>query len=80
MSAFGGALNLLIYIIIIVIVIAVLLYVLRFFLGVLFIAPTVSATFTPYTESVSGSFSFLSEEGFQTVIDAGTYLLLPSYF
>jgi hypothetical protein len=52
MSA-SGALNLLIYVIIIIIIIVVLLVVLKFFLGMLFIAPTVSATFIPYTESVS---------------------------
>jgi hypothetical protein len=50
MSA-SGALNLLIYVIIIVIVIVVLLVVLKFFLGMLFLAPTVSATPLPYTES-----------------------------
>jgi hypothetical protein len=48
----SGALNLLIYVIIIVIVIVVLLVVLKFFLGMLFIAPTVSATPAAYTETV----------------------------
>jgi hypothetical protein len=52
MSA-SGALNLLIYVVIIVIIIVVLLYVLKAVLGVLFLAPTVSATFMPYTESMS---------------------------
>jgi hypothetical protein len=53
MSA-SGALNLLIYVIIFVIIVVVLLVVLKFFLGLLFIAPQVSATFMPYTESMSG--------------------------
>jgi len=53
MSA-SGALNLLIYVVIFVIIIVVLLYVLKVVLGLFFIAPQVSATFMPYTESMSG--------------------------
>jgi hypothetical protein len=48
----SGPLNLLIYVIIFVIIIIVLLVVLKFFLGLLFIAPQVSATPAAYTETV----------------------------
>jgi hypothetical protein len=73
MSA-SGAINLLIYVIIIVIVIVVLLVVLKFFLGMLFIAPTVSATPAAYTETV-GLVSLLPVGLSQSLIADTSHLL-----
>ena len=67
MSAIG-AVNLLIYVIIIVVILVVLLYVLKVVLGVLFIAPTVSATPAAYIETVGQVFP----SGLVPVINADT--------